>query len=160
VKIVHRDWKKAIIVRGKAMRPGRPPQEGVIAMASLKGSRIDQSLRHALSGARRLSRLSPSCTRGTETDPHDGIAIPVRLRAGHLDLLIAGYDTSGQLGIKVAELTTAGAAMTDDHIATRAGMARTAQDEGFEETAGWFATMAKAGRSHAGEMRRGLENMR
>jgi hypothetical protein len=50
--------------------------------------------------------------------------------------------------------------MTDDHIATRAGKARTAQDDGFEETAGWFATMAKVGRSHAGEMRRALDNMR
>ncbi len=129
-------------------------------MAPLKGSRTDQSLRHALSGAGRSSRLSPSCTRGNETAPHHEIAIPVRLRAGHLDFLIAGYDTSGLLESTVAELATANAAMTDDHTATRAGMARAAHHEGFEETAGWFATMAKAGRSHAGEMRRGLDNMR
>jgi hypothetical protein len=156
VKIVHHDWKKAIIVRGKAMRPGRPPHEGVIAMASLKGSRTDQSLRHAFSGTGRLNRLSASSAQATAAAP----VSPLRLRAGHLDFLIAGYDTSGRLGIKVAELATAGAAMTDDHIATRAGMARTAQDDGFEETVGWFATMAKAGRSHAGDMRRGLDNTR
>jgi hypothetical protein len=66
-------------------------------MALLKGSRTDQSLRHALSGARRLSRLSPSCTRGIVTDPRHERATPLRLRAGHLDFLIAGYDTSGQL---------------------------------------------------------------
>jgi rubrerythrin len=82
------------------------------------------------------------------------------MRASHLDFLIAGYDTSGQLESTVAELAIANAAMTDDHTAMCAGMARTAHHEDFEETAGWFATVAKAGRSHAGEMRRGLDNMR
>jgi hypothetical protein len=129
-------------------------------MAPLKASRTDQSLRHALSGAGRSSRLASSFTRGSTSRARYEVATLVQPGTGHLDFLIAGYDTSGLLESTVAELATANAAMTDDHTATRAGMARAAHHEGFEETAGWFATVARAGRSHAGEMRRGLDNMR
>jgi rubrerythrin len=49
--------------------------------------------------------------------------------------------------------------MTDDHTAMYAKKARTAHDEGFEEIAGWFETLAKADGLHAREVRRVLENM-
>jgi rubrerythrin len=39
------------------------------------------------------------------------------------------------------------------------GMARKAREEGLEEIAGWFETLAKAGRSHAGRLRRALETL-
>jgi rubrerythrin len=51
-------------------------------------------------------------------------------------------------------------AMIDEHTAMYAGMARTAHDEGFEEIAGWFETLAKARRSHALRIRRAVENTR
>jgi len=79
---------------------------------------------------------------------------------GHLDFLVAGYDTSPPLGSTAAALATAITAMTDDHTAMSAGPARTAYDEGFEETAAWCKTMAITGRPHAGDMRRALDNMR
>ena len=37
------------------------------------------------------------------------------------------------------------------------GMARTAREEGFEEIADWFETLAKAEKSHAGKFTRTLE---
>ena len=37
------------------------------------------------------------------------------------------------------------------------GMAKTARDEGFDEIADWFETLAKAERSHAGKFKRTLE---
>jgi rubrerythrin len=37
------------------------------------------------------------------------------------------------------------------------GMARTASDEGFDEIADWFETLAKAEKSHAGRFQRALE---
>ena len=39
------------------------------------------------------------------------------------------------------------------------GMARTAREEGFEEIADWFETLAKAEKSHAGRFQQGLENL-
>jgi rubrerythrin len=37
------------------------------------------------------------------------------------------------------------------------GMARTARDEGFDEVADWFETLAKAERSHANRYQKALE---
>jgi rubrerythrin len=38
-------------------------------------------------------------------------------------------------------------------------MAKTARDEGFDEIADWFETLAKAERSHANRFTKALENM-
>ena len=37
--------------------------------------------------------------------------------------------------------------------------AKTARDEGFDEIADWFETLAKAERSHANRFTKALENM-
>jgi rubrerythrin len=37
------------------------------------------------------------------------------------------------------------------------GMAKTARDEGFDEIADWFETLAKAERSHAGKFKKTLD---
>ena len=39
------------------------------------------------------------------------------------------------------------------------GMAKTARDEGFDEIADWFETLAKAEKSHAGRFQKALENL-
>ena len=39
------------------------------------------------------------------------------------------------------------------------GMARDARDEGFDEIAGWFETLAKAERSHAGRFTKALDEL-
>jgi rubrerythrin len=137
-------------------------------MASLKGGRTDQNLRPAFSDASRFNRLSPSCARDAAAESQRQRATLAQAATdhdgGHLDFLAAGYDTSppsgNPLGSTAAALATAIATMTDDNIAMYAGPARTAHDEGFEETAVWFETVAINGRSHAGEMRRALDNMR
>ncbi len=38
-------------------------------------------------------------------------------------------------------------------------MARTARDEGFDEIADWFETLAKAERSHAGRFTKALNEI-
>ena len=40
------------------------------------------------------------------------------------------------------------------------GMARDARDEGFDEIADWFDTLAKAERSHAGKFKKTLDTYR
>jgi hypothetical protein len=39
------------------------------------------------------------------------------------------------------------------------GFAKTAREEGFEELADWFATLARAEKTHAGRFRKGLEKV-
>jgi rubrerythrin len=39
------------------------------------------------------------------------------------------------------------------------GFARTARDEGFEEVAEWFETLARAEKSHAGRFNKGLVSL-
>ncbi len=39
------------------------------------------------------------------------------------------------------------------------GIARTAREEGFEEIADWFETLAKAERSHAGMFQKALDTL-
>jgi len=39
------------------------------------------------------------------------------------------------------------------------GMARTAREEGFDEIADWFETLAKAEKSHAGRFQRALDGL-
>ena len=39
------------------------------------------------------------------------------------------------------------------------GMARTARQEGFEEIADWFETLAKAEKSHAGRFQKALDTL-
>ncbi len=39
------------------------------------------------------------------------------------------------------------------------GMAKSAREEGFEEIAGWFETLAKAEKSHAGRLQKALDVM-
>ena len=39
------------------------------------------------------------------------------------------------------------------------GFARTAREEGFEEIAEWFETLARAEKSHAGRFQKGLDTI-
>jgi rubrerythrin len=39
------------------------------------------------------------------------------------------------------------------------GMAKTARDEGFDEIADWFETLAKAERSHANKFQKTLDSI-
>ncbi len=136
-------------------------------MPSLRGSRTDHNLRHAFSDEGRFNRLYRDCTQAASAEGERELATLSQAAAdrgagyagGHLDFLVAGYDTSRPVGNSAADLANEIAAMTDDHTAMYAGMARTAHDEGFEEIAGWFETLAKASRSHGREMRRALDKM-
>ena len=46
---------------------------------------------------------------------------------------------------------------THEYTDMYSGMARTAREEGFEEIADWFETLAKAEKSHAGKFKRTLD---
>ena len=67
--------------------------------------------------------------------------------------------TGKPIGETKANLESAVAGETHEYTDMYPGMAKTARDEGFDEIADWFETLAKAERSHANRFTKALENM-
>ena len=58
-----------------------------------------------------------------------------------------------------ANLKAAIAGETHEYTDMYPGMAKTARDEGFDEIADWFETLAKAERSHANKYQKTLDSL-
>jgi len=56
-------------------------------------------------------------------------------------------------------LAAAVAGETHEYTDMYPGMARTAREEGFDEIADWFETLAKAERSHANRFQKALDSL-
>ena len=56
-------------------------------------------------------------------------------------------------------LMAAVAGETHEYTDMYPGMAKTARDEGFDEIADWFETLAKAEKSHAGRFQKALDTL-
>ena len=80
---------------------------------------------------------------------------------GHMEYLLkggAGDPATGEQVSSVAEaLHSPIEGETHEYTDMYPGMAKDARDEGFEEIADWFETLAKAERSHAGKFKKTLE---
>ena len=79
---------------------------------------------------------------------------------GHLEFLEAVCDpaTGLPIGETSANLAAAIAGETHEYTDMYPGMARSARDEGFDEIADWFETLAKAEKSHAGRFQALLDD--
>jgi rubrerythrin len=80
---------------------------------------------------------------------------------GHLEYLEECGDsaTGMPFGSTVDNLKTAVAGETHEYTDMYPGMAKAARDEGFDEIADWFETLAKAERSHANRYQKALNEM-
>jgi rubrerythrin len=80
---------------------------------------------------------------------------------GHLDYLKKVGDPATGLPIGDTQINLRAAIHGETHEYTDMypGMARTARDEGFEEIADWFETLARAEKSHAGRFQKGLDSI-
>ena len=67
--------------------------------------------------------------------------------------------TGKTIGTTADNLNVAIASETYDYTDMYPGMARTARDEGFDEIADWFETLAKAEKSHAGRFQKALDTL-
>jgi rubrerythrin len=63
------------------------------------------------------------------------------------------------IGTTAANLEASVAGETHEYTDMYPGMAKTARDEGFDEIADWFETLAKAERSHANRFQKALDAM-
>ncbi|MEX0758974.1 MAG: rubrerythrin family protein, partial [Tistlia sp.] len=80
---------------------------------------------------------------------------------GHLAYLeeVGDPATGEPIGDTGLNLKAAIAGETHEYTDMYPGMARTARDEGFDEIADWFETLAKAEKSHAGRFQKALDTL-
>ena len=80
---------------------------------------------------------------------------------GHLDYLkkVGDPATGLPIGNTTINLKAAIHGETHEYTDMYPGMARTAREEGFDEIADWFETLARAEKSHAGRFQKGLDSI-
>lgn len=138
-------------------------------MSVLKGSKTHENLKEAFAGEAQANRRYLYFARQADIEGYPDIAGLFRDTAegetghahGHLDFLKeAGDPVTGEpLGDTVANLKSAIASETQEHAEMYPNFARIAREEGFEEIAEWFETLARAERSHAGRFQKGLDSI-
>ena len=135
----------------------------------LKGSRTHENLKAAFAGESQANRRYLYFARVADIEGHSDIAGLFRDTAegetghahGHLDYLKAGGDpaTDAPMGSTETNLASAIEGETYEFTEMYPSMAKTARDEGFDEIADWFETLARAEKSHAGRFQKALESL-
>jgi len=135
----------------------------------LKGSKTEDNLKAAFAGESQANRRYLYFAQKADIEGHNDVAAVFRSTAegetghahGHLEYLEESGDpaTGLPIGGTEANLKAAIAGETHEYTDMYPGMARTARDEGFDEIADWFETLAKAEKSHAGKFQRTLDTV-
>jgi len=176
------DWTAASLIQVKRNRgyvrhhdgprvPGLPiAEQGIVQMASLKNSKTEENLKDAFSGETQANRRYLYFAQKADIEGYNDVAAVFRSTAegetghahGHLEYLEAVGDpaTGLPIGKTSQNLAAAVAGETHEYTDMYPGMARTAREEGFDEIADWFETLAKAERSHAGRFQRALSELK
>ena len=135
----------------------------------LKGSKTEQNLKDAFAGESQANRRYLYFANKADIEGQNDVAAVFRSTAegetghahGHLEFMEAVGDpaTGLPIGETSNNLKAAIAGETHEYTDMYPGMARTARQEGFEEIADWFETLAKAEKSHAGRFQRALDGL-
>ena len=138
-------------------------------MADLKGSKTHQNLKDAFAGESQANRRYLYFAKVADVEGYPEIAANFRDTAegetghahGHLDYLkkVGDPATGLPIGDSAQNLKAAVEGETHEYTDMYPGMAKTAREEGFEEIADWFETLAKAEKSHAGRFQQMLETL-
>ena len=136
---------------------------------SLKGSKTEQNLKDAFAGESQANRRYLYFANKADVEGQNDVAALFRSTAegetghahGHLEFLEAVGDpaTGLPIGNSRQNLKAAVAGETHEYTDMYPGMAKTARDEGFDEIADWFETLAKAERSHANRYQKALDQL-
>ncbi len=129
-------------------------------MPKLEGSKTHQNLKDAFAGESQANRRYLYFAKVADVEGLPEIAGNFKETAdgetghahGHLDFLKAVGDpaTGKPIGDTEKNLKSAIYGETHEYEQMYPGMAKTARDEGFDDIAEWFETLAKAEKSHAG----------
>lgn len=138
-------------------------------MASLQGTQTHANLKEAFAGESQANRRYLYFARQADIEGQTDVAGLFRDTAegetghafGHLDFLKPAGDpgTDMPIGNSSDNLASAVAGETHEFTAMYPGFAKTAQDEGFTEIADWFATLARAEKTHAGRFQKALDSI-
>ena len=138
-------------------------------MAVLKSSKTYQNLKDAFAGESMANRRYTYFAKQADIEGYPDIAGLFRDTAegetghahGHMDYLknVGDPATDMPFGDTVNNLKSAVAGETHEYTDMYPGMAKTAREEGFNEIADWFETLAKAEKSHAGRFEEGLKEI-
>ena len=138
-------------------------------MADLKGTKTHENLKEAFGGESMANRRYLYFAQKADVEGENEISALFRSTAegetghahGHLEFLEAAGDpaTNEPIGDTATNLKSAVAGETYEYTDMYPGMAKTARDEGFDEVADWFETLAKAERSHANRFQKALDEL-
>src|ERR1700755_2428059 len=138
-------------------------------MAALKGSKTEDNLKAAFAGESQANRRYLYFAQKADVEAHNDRPAVSRSPAegetghahGHLEYLeeVGDPATGEPIGPTDANLKASIAGETHEYTDMYPGMARTARQEGFEEIADGFETLAKAEKSHAGRFQKALDTL-
>ena len=136
-------------------------------MPSLKGTQSERNLKDAFAGESQANRRYLCFARKADVEGFNDLAAVFRSTAagktghahGHLEYLESCGDPATDLPIGRTRdnLKAAIAGETHEYTDMYPGMARVARQEGFDEIADWFETLAKAGKLHVGRLQKALD---
>ena len=136
---------------------------------ALAGSKTEENLKAAFAGESQANRRYLYFAQKADVEGFNDVSAVFRSTAegetghafGHLAYLAETGDpaTGKPIGATADNLKAAVAGETHEYTDMYPGMARTARDEGFDEIAEWFETLAKAEKSHAGRFQKALDNL-
>src|ERR1700741_4821575 len=136
-------------------------------MPALKNTKTWENLKEAFAGESQANRRYLYFAQKADVEGHNDVAAVFRSTAegetgrahGHLEYLeeVGDPATGKPIGLPGDNLNDAIATETHEYTDVYPGMARVPRQEGFDEIADWFETLAKAGKSHAGRFQKALE---
>ena len=139
-------------------------------MAELKGTKTHGNLKEAFAGESQANRRYLYFAKVADVEGLPDVAGLFRDTAegetghahGHLDYLkrVGDPATGEPLGSTELNLKASIAGETYEYTQMYPAFAKTAREEGFEEIAEWFETLARAERSHAGRFQKGLDQLK
>ena len=138
-------------------------------MTALKESKTLVNLKAAFAGESQANRRYLYFAQKADIEGHNDVASVFRSTAegetghahGHLEFMeeVGDPATGEPIGSTENNLKAAIAGETHEYTDMYPGMAKTAREEGFDEIADWFETLAKAEKSHAGKFQKTLDSI-
>jgi len=138
-------------------------------MPELKNSKTWENLKEGFAGESQANRRYLYFARKADVEGYPDVANVFRSTAegetghafGHLEYLAEVGDpvTEKPIGDTRDNLVSAIEGETYEYTQMYPGFAKTAREEGFEEIAEWFETLARAEKSHAGRFQKALDSL-
>ena len=136
---------------------------------ALKGSKTHENLKYAFAGESQANRRYLYFAAKADVEGYNDVSAVFRSTAegetghahGHLEYMEACGDPATDLpiGSTSDNLKAAIAGETHEYTDMYPGMVKIAREEGFNEIADWFETLAKAERSHANRFQKALDSL-